>query len=128
MPLRAGVRIEKRFMGCKTCDELLAVYRRAVTLRNTTVRDSTTLHGDELRLRLKKRNGKAGVPRCRQCPDSAMVQATGSGPLLYLKLRRGRPLAFEAMKRVETVPLRDDRLDALAFAPQFLPQPANIHI
>ena len=50
MPLRAGVRIEKRFMGCKTCDDLLAVYRRAVTLRKTTVRDSTMLHGDELRL------------------------------------------------------------------------------
>jgi hypothetical protein len=50
VPLRDGVRTETRFMGCKTCDDLLAVYRSAVSLYKTTVRDSTTLLGDELRL------------------------------------------------------------------------------
>jgi hypothetical protein len=50
VPLRDGVRIETRFMGCKTCDDLLAVYRCAVRLYKTTVRDSTTRVGDELRL------------------------------------------------------------------------------
>ena len=50
MPLSDGVRIETRFLGCKTCDDLLAAYSGAVSLYKTTVRDSTTLLGHELRL------------------------------------------------------------------------------
>lgn len=50
MPLRDGVSIETRFLDCKSCNDLLADYRRAVSVYKTTVRDSTTLQGVELRL------------------------------------------------------------------------------
>jgi hypothetical protein len=41
---------------------------------------------------------------------------------------RGRSLIVGIMKCTETRPLPEDRLDALPFAPQFLPQPANVGI